>query len=412
MKHFMRKPMLPALLLAVMVFGTGFLAFFRGDIAAGWDRVERMYRESRITVEVVPDSGWGNLQLKTHKNLLIEAMPEVAETLSVMECYYVLRDGTPLPEPTVQEENNWYSSVFDGQWAELDTAKLRGTNNLPWLTEHWDLDVQWQEGRSEGDFRVTEGVVPCLATRAFLEEQGLAPGDVIDISPSPKSGAVALTAPTFSLRVVGTYEEALGHTEEGDLLVPEESFLGQPRIFYNSDMMYRCYYRAYAVALAPEFNRDYDRIEQALEDILYDIEGYSFVSNARALEQAARPLMQKLQMQELLVLPLCVLLCCAAVVLAVLLGLSMETEVFLRLMWGEKRLAVLGRLMGAVCLWLLVCLLAASVAGGLTAGSQWLGWAAKYSAVTAALSALGCGVPLARACGSNLVKFYQSREGE
>ena len=412
MKHLIRKPMLPLLLLVVMVFGTGFLAFFRGDIAAGWERVDRLYSEARVIVEVMPDSGWGNLQIKTHKNMLIEAMPEVAETLSVMECYYVLRDENPLPEPTVDEEDLQFSAQWGSDRVPVETAKIRGTNNLTWLTEYWSLTVQWQDGWGLDNFRVTEGVLPCLVSQAFLDRHGLNLGDVIEISPSPWKMSVSYQAPRFPMTVVGTYDEELGRTEPEDLLVPEESFLGGPRLFYNSDMMYRCYYRAYALRLNPEFNREYDRIEDELEGILYDIQGYSFVTNARALEKAARPLMQKLQMQELLVLPLCLLLCGAAVVIAVLLGMSMETEVFLRLMWGEKRMAVLARLGGAVCLWLLVCVVAACGGSCLTAGSRWLNWAAKYSAVTAVMCALGCAVPLVRGCSSNLVKFYQSREGE
>lgn len=57
MKHMTRKPMLALILLAVMVFGTAFLAFFRADIAAGWEQVDRLYADTRITVELVPEAG-------------------------------------------------------------------------------------------------------------------------------------------------------------------------------------------------------------------------------------------------------------------------------------------------------------------------------------------------------------------
>lgn len=53
MKHMTRKPMLALILLAVMVFGTAFLAFFRADIAAGWEQVDRLYADTRITVEQI-----------------------------------------------------------------------------------------------------------------------------------------------------------------------------------------------------------------------------------------------------------------------------------------------------------------------------------------------------------------------
>ena len=216
----------------------------------------------------------------------------------------------------------------------------------------------------------------------------------------------------MELPIIGTYDENFDRTGTLDLLVPEESFLNGPKLLYSGEMMYRCYYRAYAMRLDPAFNREYDRVEDELGKILYDMGAFSFATNARSIENAARPLIQKLQMQELLVLPLCVMLMLAAFVAAVLLGLSMDIEVFLRLMWGEKRAAVFAALLGAVGLWLLICIAASSAAAYLTAGAHWLSWAAKYSGMTAIGCLMGCGIPLGRACGRNLVKFYQSREGE
>ena len=417
MKHLIRKPMLPLLLLAVMVFGTAFMTFFRADIAAGWDQIDRLYDDARITVEIVPEAGWSNLSMKTHKSMRIEAMPEVGETLSVMECEYILRDGTPLELPDDGGEDDSAASddwmwEYQDDYIQITTNTIHGTNNMPWLAEYWELTIDWLDGWTEECFAVTNGTVPCLVRQALLDETGLTLGDTVSISPSPWNGRVSAEADIFDLLIVGVYSEDMDRVGQMDILVPQESFLGEPKLFYNSDMMYRCYYRAFALKLNPEYNREYDRIEDELEGILYDLNGYSFATNARALENAARPLTQKLQMQELLVMPLCLLLCAAAVVIAVLLGMSMETEVFLRLMWGEKRMAVFAALGGVVCLWLLICVVAACGASCLTAGTAWLGWAAKYSAATAALCALGCAVPLMKSCGSNLVKFYQSREGE
>lgn len=414
MKHLIRKPMLSLLLLAVMVFGTAFMAFFRADIAAGWAQIDRLYNDARITVELVPEAGWSNLQMKTHKSIMIEAMPEVEETLSVMECEYILRDGTPLELPDSEMNSggdDWMLSYQDG-YVSIPTATIHGTNNVAWLTEYWDLAVEWLDGWNADSFRVNDGNVPCLVGQMLLDESGLALGDTVSISPSHKIGRVSSQAPIYDLMIVGVYSEDMDRVGQKDILVPEESFLNGPKLLYNGDMMYRCYYRAYALKLNPEFNREYDRIEDQLEKILYDLQGYSFASNAKALENAARPLTQKLHMQELLVMPLCLLFCAAAVVVAVLLGMSMETEVFLRLMWGEKRLAVFAALCGIVCLWLVACVAAACCTSGLTVGTAFLAWAAKYSAATALLCAVGCAIPLMKFCGSNLVKFYQSREGE
>lgn len=401
MKHMTRKPLLPLLLLALMVFGTAFLSYFQADIAAGWDQIEHIYSDTQLIVELVPDSGWGNLQMQTYKDLLIKAMPEVADSLYMMECYYVLRDDTPLPEPEIM-----------GEPVEAETAIIHGISSIDWLSEYWDLSITWHDGWDPDSFHVTDEVLPCLVTQEFLDLNGLKPGDVIEISPSPWHDLVYANAPRIPATVVGVCDEELGRIEDADLLVPEESFMSGPKLMYNADMMYRCYYRLYVLRLNQEYNREYDRIEDELEGILYDLSGFSFVSSAGAMENAARPLMQKLQMQELLVLPLSLLLCAATVVVAVLLGMSLDTEVFLRLMWGEKRGAVFARLIGLICLWLVVCGGAACAVSCLTAGAEWAAWAAGYSAVSAALCAAGAGLPLIKCCRSNLVKSYQSREGE
>ena len=410
MKHMIRKPMLALILLAVMVFGTAFLAFFRADIAAGWEHVDRLYDDARITVELVPDVGWDEIQMKTHKDTLILSMPEVAETLTLLDCYYILRDGTPLPQPVQPELQEGVEYVQE--YVPAQTHTIRGTNNLPWMTEYWNLTIEWMDGKSLENFNSQNGSAPCLVRKELLESAGLALGDVITVSPTAFYQEVHYLAPEIGLTIVGTYSEPYGHTSEKDLLVPEDSFLNGPKLLWNSDLMYRCYYRAYALELNPAYNREYDRVETQIEKFLYDMGAFSFASNARAIENAARPLIQKLQMQEMLVLPLCVLLILAAFVAAVLLGLSMDTEVFLRLMWGEKRAKVFAALLCAVGVWLVICIVASVAAAYLTAGVHWLPWAAKYCGLTAIGCLIGCGIPLGRACGGNLVKSYQSREGE
>ena len=408
MKHMIRKPMFSLILLAVMVFGTAFLAFFRADIAAGWDQVDRLYDDARITIELVPEGGWNEIQMKTHKDTIISGMPEIAETLTVQECCYVLRDGTPLPQPELPDDGSDYVSKY----VPTETHTIRGTNNLPWLAEYWNFDVEWMASKSIDDFQVVNGKAPCLVRRELLEETGLKLGETITVSPTPHYQKAHYLAPEIPLTIIGTYVDSFGRTEALDLLVPEESFLYEPKLLYSSDMMYRCYFRAYAMRLDPAYNREYDRVEDELEKILYDLSDYSFATNARSIENAARPLIQKLQMQELLVLPLSLLFLAAAVVGAVLLGLSLDTEVFLRLMWGEKRIRVFAALSGAVCLWLCICAAAACAGAFLTAGAECSGWAAGYGSLSAASCLLGCALPLVRACGRNLVKAYQSREGE
>lgn len=377
--------------------------------------MDRLYDETQITVELVPDSGWSEIQMKSHKDIIISAMPEIKETLTILECCYVLRDGMPLPEPEISTDEmlaEGEERMTDPSLVQVETHTIRGTNNLPWLSEYWNLSIEWMEGKSMEDFRINDGQAPCLVRRELLEETGLTLGDSVTVSPTPYYDMIHNLSPEIPLTIIGTYAESFDRTEELDLLVPEEGFLNEPKLLYSGDMMYRCYYRAYAMKMDPAYNREYDRVEDALEKILYDMGSFSFATNARAIENAARPLIQKLQIQEMLVLPLSVLLLAAAVVAAVLLGLSFDTEVFLRLLWGEKRGVVFIRLGGAVCLWLLICMAASCMGACLTAGGNWVGWAVRYSGITAVCGLSGCAVPLGRACSCNLVRSYQSKEGE
>ena len=94
---------------------------------------------------------------------------EVKETLSVLECCYVLRDGTPLPQPVPPEDGSTYVSEYV---PISDVHSIRGTNNLPWLMEYWDLTVEWMDGKSIADFTVTDNAAPCLVRRELLEETG------------------------------------------------------------------------------------------------------------------------------------------------------------------------------------------------------------------------------------------------
>ena len=148
MKHLIRKPMLPLLLLAVVVFGTAFMAFFRADIAAGWAQIDRLYDDARITVEIVPEAGWSNLSMKIHKSIMIENMPEIGETLSVMECEYILRDGTPLepPEPASDSGSGDWLMEYEPGYVSIPTSTIHGTNNMKWLAEYWGLTIDWLDG--------------------------------------------------------------------------------------------------------------------------------------------------------------------------------------------------------------------------------------------------------------------------
>lgn len=96
----------------------------------------------------------------------------------------------------------------------------------------------------------------------------------------------------------------------------------------------------------------------------------------------------------------------------VLLVKSFETEIFLRIMWGEKRIGVFYSLIGVVILWLIVSTAISMAVVGLAAGGDWFLWAAGYAGTVSASCVIAAAIPMGRACARNLVTFYQSKEGE
>lgn len=225
------------------------------------------------------------------------------------------------------------------------------------------------------------------------------------------TGTYTDNTPIVTMVVAGFFSDPTYQMDSG-IIVPEEIFLSGPQLLYNSNMMYDCFYRTFVMELDPKYNRDYDTTEEAVEGIVYDLKEFELVSNFRTLRRAVGPLERKLAVQEQLVLPLAVLFALAAMTCTVLLAKSCETEVFLRLMWGERRIGVFGKLIATVILWLTVCTAISTAAVGLSAGGDWISWAAGYAATVSVSCVIAAAIPMGRSCVRNLVAFYQSKEGE
>lgn len=101
---------------------------------------------------------------------------------------------------------------------------------------------------------------------------------------------------------------------------------------------------------------------------------------------------------------------CAGISILICIGL--ETEIFLRRMWGETGGTVFARLWCCIVLWLLTCAAAAVAVTALTAGAQWLRRAICYAGAGSIACAVVSAIPLLRSCRRNLVELYQIKEGE
>ena len=385
MKHLIRKPLLPLLLLALIVFSVCFLVFFQESIRRDKAQVESLYDNTLLTIELLPgESSGSQLRLPTHKKDFLESLEQVESTLYVIEC--------------------------DAQAGDL-TARIYGTNDPARLASHRSLTMTLWDGWNRTAFSPADTIIPCLVGADVQTAMALSPGDTITVIPLDSFGTCTDSAPHVALTVVGSYSDP-AFAMDGGIIVPEEIFLYGPKLLYNSSMMYDCFYRTYVMELDRSCNRDFETTQAAVEDILANSKQFELSSNFRTLRRAVGPLERKLAVQEQLVLPLAVLFALAAVVCALLLAKSYTTEIFLRRIWGEKPLSVFTQLTGVLLLWLAVCALTAAASALCLAGSGWLPQAANYAAGICALSAAEAGLYIGRSSRRNLIELYQFREGE
>lgn len=386
MKHMWRKPLLPAALLAILVFGGCFLALFQKSIEDDLREVDGLYANTRLVFQVVPGEESDVLRLDTFTGDQIRALEEVSGSCVMMQCRASVRVPAPMP----------------------GAVEVYGTNDPDALAQAKEFGIAYGPGYDGTPFaRLDVETVPCILSAALCEELGVTAGDTLVIAGSEYADEDPEKAPGLTVTLAGTYWGGL--TERG-IIVPNDLFLAKPGLLYNSNMMWDCFYRYFTVDIDPAYNREHQRVRELVEEELA-YTGTELLTNVRALEQTVGPMERKLELQQLVVKPLTWLLWIASGVVALLLGLSFQLEVFLRLMWGEKRGAVFFKLLASVCLLLVLSGAAGLGAVWLMAGSGWLSWAAGYLAAAMGLCVVTAMLPLAVFCRRNLIQFYQSREG-
>ncbi len=394
MKHITRKPALALTLAALLIFGVLFLTLFQKSIRDDAAQVEALYANTRITFEVLPgEKGGTTLALATNKGQRIAQLPQIIRSYSLMQCRYQL--VTPADREV--------------------SSMVYGTRDLAFLGQQNNVAISYAPGISQADFTHYDPYnYPCLLEEDLQQRLGLAPGDSVRITPVEQTGRVGRDAPVLELYLAGTYSDPTHSLARDGIIVPEEAFLTDvslPHLLYNSNMLFDCFYRQFSFRIDPAYNRDYSALLEEVKGILPGGDKFTVATDAKALTLAVRPLERKLAIQRLLLPPLGVLLGAAVSVVAALLVLSWRREVFLRLMWGERRPWVLAKLL----LSLLALLLASSsVALGavlLLAGAGHLGLGLKYLALMVGLSLAAGALPLSYFSFKNLVKLYQTGEG-
>lgn len=390
MKHIWRKPLLPTVLVAVILLGIVFMGMFRQSINEDKKTIDEMYLNTDLTFSVLPGiNSNGALEFPISDGNKIEALEEVRHCFYYEACYYSLRE--PL--------------------AIAGLSMIYGTNDIVSFKETQKLEITWKEDYDITSFQVLEdGKVPCVADSLLLESMGLQFGDTIVIAASEGDTEDNEKAAAFTLEIVGSYVSNEGTIFPYGLITTNRIFLSsEGRLLYNANMMEKfCFYRAFVVEIEPIFNREFERIEEELNEIIG--EDYILYSNIRVLKQAVRPLEQKVALQEKLVLPLSMLFVLASCVVAYLTTISFQTEVFLRLLWGEKRWVVFGKMTASLCPHLLLTFLIGGFLAWEISGGSLDGWLIGYLIVEVAACLCTAAVANFIVSRQNLIKTYQARE--
>lgn len=392
MKHILRKPLLPWVLLAVFIFGVCFMTLFQQSILDNQAVVDEMYGSVQLTFQVLPSaSANGVLKLRNKTVTKLLAVEGVTDCDYYLECPYSLREPLQLAN---------FSTVY-------------GTNDLMFFAEERGISIDYGVGwNGDNVLAVQEGAIPCLLEANLASVLGVEAGDTFIIAPNADEDVDPQSAPSLTMVAAGTFLNEKGLTDLYSIIVSADTFLSSPGFLYSGGMMESFYYyRTFHFQTDPACNRDFQTIRDAVTSVLKKDGDFILYSNVRILEQAVRPIEQKLRLQQMLVTPLGILLCAAAVVVALLLCSGFSTEVFLRLLWGEKRWLVWLKMMGSLLLLLAMEGAAALAIVWFLSGAQWIRWAAQYVLLTTGLCIIGAAVRQAVFCSKNLVAFYQSKEG-
>lgn len=389
MKHLYRKPLIPALLMAIIILGTCFVTLFEKEMTEDSLRIDKIYNDAQIYIEVLPLDGEGQeINMNTYRGDRAASAEGIKKSAVMMRTSYELVSPSS-DEPVI-------SNVY-------------GSNAPDTLAEYKGFKVSWGEGFSDNNFYDEDGIWLCLIDKNLANEFDISVGDEIVIAPCEDYNGADESAPRKTFTVAGIFEIKQSEFAQRSVIVPRSVFTGTDGLLYNSAMMMDCFYKAYRLEIDSAYNRDIDAVVERVENMLVD--DYNLVTNARTMHQAIRPIEQKLQIQKFLKLPLKVIIAAAAAVMGLILSLSLKTEIFLRFLMGERRTAVLIKMLLGL---LLVLALASAVALGVVwvaAGGAWMATAAKYLGITVAVTVGTMLVPLCINCGKNLVKLYQQREG-
>lgn len=392
-KYYLRRPLFPTLFLILMVFEVLFMGVLKRGIERDMQAVENMYDTAKITYEAFPTSA-GDLTLRPHFTDEIERMDEVEEAFSSMRCPYTLREPAQ----------------------ELGIGWMYGTNNVPWFEDNRDIYVQWLEEYAPGesaevkDWENNDDEIPCIVDDELLKKYNLTLGDHFTAAPYDLRGEDSVKAPGYNMYIVGHFSNSEETVEKMSIIVPECIFLQAPSAMYNATMQENyLMFKQYQIRIKSEYSRDADEVEDKMIEIFHRAQVLVH-SDVRVLRKAVRPIEQRLKIQKALERPMETALSVSVALIAVLMAISIQDDVFLYILNGESRIKTF--LKTLLCMIAIIC--GASLIAGtvsiIVLGREWAAWTASYIETDALLCVAASALPILFFCNKNLVNFYQTKE--
>lgn len=385
-KRFARKPLFALLFLAELVVSVLFLSFQEQSMQANREAVDALYHNARIQCQLMPSSVMsGTLAVSPFSAQMLLNRKEVDSCYcSVWNPVYLVGDGAPRGE---------------------NTFIAYGTNDLSTFFEKMGLTCTFAEGYTVEDFCQRENVCLMDATLADLLSYRL--GDTIALAGADENAEYSESASVQQLTLVGIYPSSIRFL--GALIVPEANIYtqGQKRIVYSDATRLRWYvYSQFSFTLNPAYNAQFDavaaEIQQWMDAMRMDCTLYA---NTRELEEALRPLENKLKLQQTLHLPIRCAFIALAAVLAVLMTHQEQSEILIRRLHGEPSLRLFLGLWLSLCGLLLALSLPAALLGYAAGGAQ-SGLLAHWL-LTLAVCVMACAAVLTLLCGRRLLSLYQ-----
>ncbi len=275
------------------------------------------------------------------------------------------------------------------------------------LAQNHQLTISYGAGYDDAKFAASADL--CLLEAELAKAAGLAPGDGILVAGCLLDYTLEDTPPMLSLTLAGTYTAGEEQRLAGGVLVPDALFSGRDGLLYSSQMEeYWGAYTEFSFILDPAYNRDYRASTETLQTALGQTRDFLLYSDSRVLENAVEPLSRRLQTQDTLLPLLLAALVAGCGLLSVLLAMSWQNDLMIRLVFGERRPVAMGREWCGVCL---AFAPGAAVSGAVLLACALGGLAARHAALLWGASlAISLPLPLLTwlLAGGNLIRLYQA----